>query len=232
MEKKIEHVAVDIVKESLAAFVCFRNETNGNAVKENIEFQVNDKDMEDLFSRLWADMSHVLPQYMLPSYIIPVAQMPHNSAGKLDRKLLLQAVAQLATGELAQYLCGQRTAFRDCTNDMEPWIRSQWACVLNLPAESISVDDNFYQLGGDSIRIVTLAKSILSEYGVSLGLSILNSKHTTISSMAKFVESGGDVASDQESVTNLVERIESFTKDISASQLKNLINRAHCKAIR
>ncbi|EHK46024.1 non-ribosomal peptide synthetase [Trichoderma atroviride IMI 206040] len=225
LEEKIEHVAVAIVnKESLAAFICFRNETNGDAVKENIEFQVKNKRMEDLVSQLWANMSHVLPQHMLPSYIIPVAQMPHNSAGKLDHKLLLQAVAQLPTGELAQYLSGQRTVFRDCTNDMEFFIRSQWASVLSLPAESISVDDNFYQLGGDSIRIVTLAKSILSEYGVSLGLSILNSKHTTISSMAKFVESSGDVASNQESVTNLVERIESFTKDISASQVKNLIN--------
>ncbi|KAK1242917.1 hypothetical protein MKX08_005729 [Trichoderma sp. CBMAI-0020] len=226
LEKNIKHVAVDIVnKESLVAFICFRRETSGDAAKENIEFQAKDNEMEDLCSQLWANMSHVLPQYMLPSYAIPVAQMPHNSASKLDRKLLLQAVAQLSTGELAHYFSGQRTIFRNCTNDVELWIRSQWACVLNLPAESISADDNFDQLGGDSIRIVTLAKSILSEYCVNLGLSILNSKHTTISSMAKFVESGGDVASDQGPETNLMHRIEALTKGIYASQLKNLINR-------
>ncbi|GFP57554.1 nonribosomal peptide synthetase lcsA [Trichoderma asperellum] len=226
LEKKIEHVAVDIInRESLAAFVTFSSETNRHAVKENIEFQVKGDDIEDLFSQLWANMSYVLPQHMLPSYIIPVSQMPQNSAGKLDRKLLLQAAAQLPTGELAQYLFGQRKIFRDCTNDMEIWIRSQWAYVLNLPAETISVDDNFYQLGGDSIRIVTLAKSILSEYGVSLGLSILNSKHTTISSMVKFIESGGGDGTDEGSGANLVERIQSITKNISASTLKNLVNR-------
>ncbi|KAL7925636.1 non-ribosomal peptide synthetase [Trichoderma austrokoningii] len=137
LERKIEHVAVDIVN---------KDKTNDDAAKENIDFQ------------LWENMSYVLPQHILP-------------AGKLD----------LPTEQLAQYLTGQKTIFRDCSNDMEVWIRSQWA-----------VDDNFYQLGGDSIRIVTLAKSILSD------------KHTTISSMAKFIKSGGDVASDQGSKTIIV----------------------------
>lgn len=114
--------------------------------------------------------------------------MPHNSAGKLDRRLLQQTVSRISTDELAQYLSGQRKIFRECLNEIEVWIRPQWAHVLHLPAKSISVDDYFYHLGDDSIRIVTLAKAILDEYEVTLGLSILNNKHKTVSSMAKFVE--------------------------------------------
>ncbi|UKZ56950.1 NRPS [Trichoderma virens] len=223
LEATFEHVAVDIIQEkSLAAFVSFRTEGNTDGVTGNVKFRARDDTMGELFSRTFANLSRVLPQHMMPSYVIPVANMPHNSAGKLDRKLLLQTAAQLSIDDLAQYLSGQRTIFRDCSNETERWIRSQWAHVLNLPAESISVDDNFYQLGGDSIRIVTLAKAILNEYEVSLGLSILNSKHTTVSNMAKFIQNAyADTAGGTPNV-DLMEKIKSLSKLLSASNLTNL----------
>ncbi|KAL6812511.1 hypothetical protein J3E69DRAFT_348791 [Trichoderma sp. SZMC 28015] len=224
LETIFEHVAVDVIHEKhLAAFVSFRNEgdIDGGAT-ENVQLLSKDDAMGELFCQLLADMSLILPLHMIPSYIIPVAHMPHNSAGKLDRKLLQQAVCQMSIDELAQYLSGQRKIFRECSNETEFWIRSQWARVLNLPAESISVDDNFYYLGGDSIRIVTLAKAILDEYEVTLGLSILNSKHTTVSRMAKFVENARENAPEGSPIMDLMEKIQSVVRGISANTSNNL----------
>ncbi|PNP59079.1 hypothetical protein THARTR1_01327 [Trichoderma harzianum] len=188
-----------------------------------IEYQM--KKLETTFEHVAVDVihgKHLAAFHMIPSYIIPVAHMPHNSAGKLDRKLLQQTVCQMSIDELAQYLSGQRKTFRECSNETEFWIRSQWAHVLNLPAESISVDDDFYHLGGDSIRIVTLAKAILNEYEVTLGHSILNSKHTTVSSMAKFVENARENATEGRPTVDLMEKIQSILKGISANTSNNL----------
>ncbi|KAL6812971.1 hypothetical protein GGI42DRAFT_313353 [Trichoderma sp. SZMC 28013] len=223
LEITFEHVAVDVIHEKhLAAFLSFKNGGNVDGATENVKLLSKDDAMGKVFSQLLANMSLVLPQHMIPSYIIPVAHMPHNSAGKLDRKLLQQSVCQTSIDELAQYLSSQRKTFRECFNETEFWIRSQWAQVLNLPAESISVDDNFYHLGGDSIRIVTLAKAILNEYKVTLGLSILNSKHTTISSMAKFVENARENAAEGNPTVDLMEKIQSIVKGLSATTLNNL----------
>ncbi|KAL7941558.1 non-ribosomal peptide synthetase [Trichoderma barbatum] len=223
LENSFEHVAVDVIHErSLTAFVSFRSGGHKDGATGSVEFQIRDDAMGELFSQLLANMSRILPQHMMPSYIIPVMHMPHNSAGKLDRKLLLQTAAAFSIDDLAQYLSGQRTIFRDCSSETEFWIRSQWADVLNLPAESISVDDNFYQLGGDSIRIVTLAKSILNEYEVTLGLSILNSKHTTVSSIAKFIENARENATEGRPIVDLMEKIQPIINSLSASNLGNL----------
>ncbi|KAL7934405.1 hypothetical protein V8C35DRAFT_327290 [Trichoderma chlorosporum] len=223
LETALEHVAVDVTHEKhLTAFVTFRDGEFTNRATGDVEFQTRDDAMSELFTQLLANMSHILPQHMIPSYIVPVRHMPHNSAGKLDRKLLLQTAHQLSNDDFAQHLSSQRTVFRNCSNETETWIRSQWAHALNLPAKSISVDDNFYHLGGDSIRIVTVAKAILDEYQITLDLSILNSKYTTISSMAKFVEDTRSNVTTGRPVVDLMEKIQLATEPLQAANLDSL----------
>ncbi|GFP57378.1 nonribosomal peptide synthetase lcsA [Trichoderma asperellum] len=188
----MEHAVVDISRndshESLIAFICFTSHQETETASNEVSFTELTSELQDTFSDIAAKISSVLPVHMVPKYFIPVDHMPHNASGKLDRKLLLASAANFTTEELSSYLTDQRLPFRDCSTDTEFWIRNQWATALNLPGETISVDDNFYSLGGDSIRIVTISKAIVSQYGVSLGMSLLNSKHTTIANMAEHVE--------------------------------------------
>ncbi|KAM3509018.1 hypothetical protein MY11210_006513 [Beauveria gryllotalpidicola] len=61
--------------------------------------------------------------------------------------------------------------------------------------EMISVDDNFYDIGGDSIRIISLMRLIQNEFHVRLGLSSVNSRNTTISKIADYVDNRFEVGS-------------------------------------
>ncbi|KAH0523777.1 hypothetical protein TsFJ059_008737 [Trichoderma semiorbis] len=188
----IEHAVVDITRkdgrESLLAFICFNSEQETESASKEIHLTELTEEIYETFSDIVTSISSSLPSHMIPKYFIPVDHMPHNAAGKLDRKMLLESIANFTTDDLSKYLAVQRIPFRDCSSDVEFWIRHQWATTLDLPDDTIGVDDNFYSLGGDSIRIVTISKAILNQYGVSLGMSLLNSKHTTIANMAKHID--------------------------------------------
>ncbi|KAJ4163461.1 hypothetical protein LMH87_005185 [Akanthomyces muscarius] len=130
----------------------------------------------------------VLPNYMIPAYFIPVSEVPKSRAAKTDRKLIRESVESLSSENLKTYLATAGAEFCDAANETERTIRDAWAAVLRLETEDISTNDNFYEIGGDSISIITLLKRIQNEFGVHLGLSMMNSKSTTISQMAKFVD--------------------------------------------
>jgi amino acid adenylation domain-containing protein/thioester reductase-like protein len=225
----IEHVVVDITRqagrESLLAFVCFSSHQETESASKETRLTELTSELRETLSDIATTIASTLPSHMVPKYLIPVDHMPHNAAGKLDRKMLLASIANLTPDDLSKYLAGQRLPFRDCSTDVEFWLRNQWASTLDLPAETIGMDDNFYSLGGDSIRIVTISKAILSQYDVSLGMSLLNSKHTTIANMAKHIDSersGQDGA--ELGVVDINGEISSLSRSILASGDLNVVS--------
>ncbi|MCU0285927.1 MAG: amino acid adenylation domain-containing protein [Acidobacteria bacterium] len=82
-----------------------------------------------------------LPVYMLPSYFVQLEKMPHLPTGKIDRKGLPQVAPQGETG-----------TFVPPSTPGEKALTEIWEDVLN--AEKIGINDNFFRLGGDSIRSI------------------------------------------------------------------------------
>ncbi|KJZ75426.1 hypothetical protein HIM_05122 [Hirsutella minnesotensis 3608] len=193
----------------LTAFLCFGNEASPseNHVRA-VSLSLSTRD----------HLADRLPAYMLPSAYLAVGRLPLNTSGKLDRRHLqgiatdyfqrhrasadgmhkTQQHGHLA-GEEEIWLPDENTSrratlsslpstFRDCSSATERSIRDAWGAVLGLPSERISIDDNFYDIGGDSIRIIRLMKAIQNEFGVQLGLSLVNSRKTTIAKMAEYIE--------------------------------------------
>ena len=80
-----------------------------------------------------------LPDYMLPTQLILLHQWPVNSNGKVDRAALLPPQAETSAP----------TRSRAPSTLQEQALAEIWRKVLG--ADSIGVDDNFFQLGGDSI---------------------------------------------------------------------------------
>jgi amino acid adenylation domain-containing protein/thioester reductase-like protein len=191
----IAHVAVDLLQreseKSLAAFISFQEDIATGEQSDRVQLIQHSDHLRAIFSDLKEKISAVLPDYMVPKYFIPLESMPQNSSGKLDRKTLLSQIAEIPTADLLTYSTTQAAPFRECSTDLERKLRSRWSQVLDLPEATISVDDNFYDLGGDSIRIVSLSRFIVEDCGVKLSLALMNSKHTTISSMATYIETSG-----------------------------------------
>jgi len=79
-----------------------------------------------------------LPDYMVPTYFMFLAQMPLTPNGKLDRKGLPRPDASLL-----------QQAYVAPQSELEQQIATIWADVLRLP--QVGLNDNFFELGGDSI---------------------------------------------------------------------------------
>jgi amino acid adenylation domain-containing protein len=91
-----------------------------------------------------------LPEFMVPSALVTLAEFPLLPNGKIDRAAL--PVPERATGTGGGDGSVPRTG-------AERLLAQIWADVLGVP--SVGISDNFYELGGDSIlgvRVVARAK--------------------------------------------------------------------------
>nr|QEO73883.1 AMP-dependent synthetase and ligase [uncultured bacterium] len=95
-----------------------------------------------------------LPDYMVPAAFVPIDRLPLNSNGKLDRRAL---------PEPRWPVNAERVAPR---TDTEKVVSDIWVAVLGL--DSIGVDDNFFDLGGDSIQSVLISAKTNAAFDVAI----------------------------------------------------------------
>lgn len=86
-----------------------------------------------------------LPAYMIPSFFVPVQEMPLNRNGKVDRDRL---------PDPRQVRSRARRGATSPRSGMERDLVGIWREVLEI--EDIGVDDSFFELGGDSILNVQI----------------------------------------------------------------------------
>ena len=115
-----------------------------------------------------------LPKHMLPSDIIPLKSVPRLPNGKIDR-------ARLARPPLK----GAPPAPPSSTTKAEASLVEIWQEVLGTDA--ISIHDNFFEIGGDSILTIQMISRARAK-GLSLSPGDL-AEHPTIESLAKHAQS-------------------------------------------
>lgn len=123
-------------------------------------------DDPQLIERARAVASESLPQYMLPSAFVTVAQLPLNNNGKLDVAALPQPRSRLTDASLSEPLTPNQQILIDI-----------WAELLGR--QSVHVLDNFFQLGGDSILAVS-AVGRARQRGLRLTLQDFFSRPTVV----------------------------------------------------
>ncbi|MFH9090391.1 non-ribosomal peptide synthetase, partial [Streptomyces sp. NPDC017676] len=92
--------------------------------------------------RVRAELAQLLPAYMIPASWLVLEALPLTANGKLDRKALPRPA-----------LSGQE-AKRGAGNDRERVLAGIFADVLGVA--EVGVDEDFFALGGDSIRSIQL----------------------------------------------------------------------------
>ncbi|GCE45203.1 non-ribosomal peptide synthase protein (TIGR01720 family)/amino acid adenylation domain-containing protein [Thermosporothrix hazakensis] len=95
-----------------------------------------------------------LPEYMVPSAVIFLDEFPLNRSGKIDRQALP-----------APEWTDQQQPFVAPRTPIEETLANIWATVLGL--ERVGIHDNFFALGGDSIRSIQII-SRAREAGIEL----------------------------------------------------------------
>ncbi|WP_338552864.1 amino acid adenylation domain-containing protein [Paenibacillus sp. KS-LC4] len=150
-EVEAQLLKVESVRE---AMVMAREDENGE--KQLCAYVVADKllTVSELRGRLLQEM----PGYMIPSYFVQLEKMPLTANGKTDRKALPAPEGSVNTG--AEYIA-PRTA-------LEEQLVRIWQEVLGT--ERIGVKDNFFDLGGHSLRATALASKLHEEMNINLSL--------------------------------------------------------------
>ncbi|MFI7210981.1 amino acid adenylation domain-containing protein [Micromonospora maritima] len=103
-----------------------------------------------------AALAGSLPEYMVPSSITLLGELPLTSQGKIDRPRLAETLVRTRPPVNA--------AYRPPATDLERAISQQWADHLLL--EEVGADDDFFELGGHSLLAVTMIEEIQRVYGV------------------------------------------------------------------
>jgi acyl carrier protein len=157
----------------LNAVVLAKTESQGET--ELIAYLVSDQtlDAADLKDHL----SSLLPQYMLPSFYIQLDKIPLNANGKKDRKALLAKDTVLNLNKVV---------YSPPQDELEERIALCWSLALGREKELIGVEFNFFDIGGNSIRIVKLARAIRQELNKEISLAALF-EYTTIRSFADYI---------------------------------------------
>ncbi|WP_018905482.1 non-ribosomal peptide synthetase [Variovorax paradoxus] len=101
-------------------------------------------------------LSQHLPDYMVPSAIVPLDAVPLNANGKVDRRALPDP-------ELAS-----ATDFAEPQGEVETALAAIWSEVLGV--ERAGRHDNFFELGGHSLLAVQLVSGARRRFGIELPL--------------------------------------------------------------
>ncbi|KAE8410745.1 tyrocidine synthetase 1 [Aspergillus pseudocaelatus] len=125
----------------------------------------------------WAQLVHNLrqatltrlPSYMTPAYWLSFDTLPLNTNGKTDVLLLRKQVEAMQRSDLISPSLVTDQAGRPLS-EVETVLQTVWAKVLRLPADVITVNQSFLDLGGDSLKALLVISELLPfNYVAELG---------------------------------------------------------------
>ena len=120
-------------------------------------------------------LKEYLVDYMIPSVIVLLEQLPLNANGKVDRKALPEPDMD---AQCVDRYVAPRT-------ETEEKIAAIWADVLKL--DKVGIHDNFFQLGGHSLLVMQIVSRIQAQFQTKLAVRTVF-EAATVDALAEAVE--------------------------------------------
>jgi len=143
--------------------------------KQLVAYIVPNEEQIPSFSMLRNYLMEKLPEYMVPSAFMMLDALPLTPNGKVDRRALPNSKS--LRPELGPAYVAPRT-------QIERTITAVWQGVLHV--EKIGVDDNFFDLGGHSLRMAQVHSKLRESFHRDLAMLEMF-KYPTISSLAQYL---------------------------------------------
>ncbi|MFE4518394.1 amino acid adenylation domain-containing protein [Kitasatospora sp. NPDC056783] len=109
------------------------------------------------------ELARLLPDYMLPNRVLVLDALPLTANGKVDLRALAASEA-VRTAEA-------RGEFVAPGTEHERWLAEAWGQALKY--QDVSVTDEFFAVGGNSLIAVALVHRINREFGTALPLQVV-----------------------------------------------------------
>ncbi len=183
------------VKEAAVA----PRETNGG-VSAFWAYLTGNEHEEMNLSQLREFLADRLPDYMVPAHFVVLEGMPRTSSGKIDRHKLLQ-MSKDARAEVE---------FAAPRTETETALAGIWKEMLEL--EQVGIRDNFFVIGGDSIKTLTLLRVINKAFNTQYRVVDLY-ENETIEKLAHKIDKQGPQA-EQEDYSDTLQEMDDFKNQL------------------
>jgi amino acid adenylation domain-containing protein len=181
--------------------------------KQLIAYVVGRKGMVVDPNEIQRNLKTRLPDYMRPSVIMPLAALPLSPNGKVDRRSLPDPDLSNPIGTLTDT---KRT-------EMELRIASVWNDVLSL--HNVGVDNNFFDLGGNSLLLMQAHVRLQQEFGRQIPVVELFRSPTVASLAASLSKiSDGDAGDGSEKLERARFRRASLSRRLETNSKRKLPN--------
>jgi amino acid adenylation domain-containing protein len=111
-----------------------------------------------LIDKLRNHLKQSLPDYMIPSFFVPLESFPLTPNGKIDRKALPEPD-----------FSKKQKVYAMPQNEVQEKLAKIWQEVLKV--DRVGIHDNFFELGGHSLMAVRLISKINNVYQQNLSVS-------------------------------------------------------------
>lgn len=134
-----------------------------------------------------------LPDYMIPSVFVWLESLPKTASGKIDKRSLPKPGS--ARPELGVLYIAPR-------NETEKRVSALWKSLLQL--DKVGADDNFFDLGGNSLLAVKTVAGLKFQFGYDLPITKLY-QFPTVAGIAGFLDGNKKMAESASSKKRLQE---------------------------
>lgn len=234
-------VAVDLVElhgsgPRLVAFLkCSEDRdldgnTNGGCSGTLQSNSVSDGKMSILIAQIRSRLIETLPGYMVPRIYIPLATLPLNSNGKLDRAKLKEQARNLSTSELFKYTESGSSEEVLTEIPQDDTVALEVSEILvNILRRPESKGENplkgknatLENLGLDSLRTVSLARSVNDFYGLNIPVKTFRRVNLNVRDIAEIVRNRDQVVPQFEGharAADILHDIEELDKELAGVQ--------------
>lgn len=167
--------------------------------KRLVAYVVPSQDPAASAQELRGFLMHELPDYMLPSSFVFLDSLPLTANGKIDRRAL--PPPEQTRPELEETYAAPRTP-------VEELLAGIWAEVLKL--ERIGIHDNFFDLGGHSLKATQAMSRLCEAFHVEMPLRSLF-EHPTVAGLAARISQNR--TEEPEYLASMLDELEVFSDD-------------------
>jgi len=138
---------------------------------------------------LFETMSSRLPDYMIPTHVVPVSCIPLTSQGKTDKRKLLSAYKSLSREVLEQVArgFGGVVDHSDSMTEQETAVAAAISDTLRIPQSEVARHTSFFGLGLDSIIAISFVKTLKQRTGYRTSVAEIL-KNPTVARLARSLQ--------------------------------------------
>ncbi|MEV6766723.1 amino acid adenylation domain-containing protein [Streptomyces sp. NPDC051105] len=145
-----------------------------------VAYLVATSDVSD--EALRAHLAERLPGYAVPEVFVRLPELPVNPSGKIDRARLPEPPA--SRPRLRESYAAPRT-------ETEHRVAEIWQRVLTL--DRVGVEDNFFDLGGNSVRLLAVLTALRERRPEYRDLTLIDLfRHPTVATVAAHLDSSAE----------------------------------------